>query len=168
MDMSVTSLQSVDEFLRITEKPYREYRDGVVSVKAMPTKLHALVMRVLLRLLEDCSVEAYPELTVRISATKFLVPDVAVAEDFEGPYPNQPVRLCCEILSPDDRLGAMLSKCEEYHGWGVPFCWVIDPMKRTAWEFHAGSEPVRVDLELRAGEIVVPLGPIFAAVARAK
>ena len=34
---------------------------------------------------------------------------------------------------PEDRLGAMLSKCEEYHAWGVPFCWVIDPVKRTAW-----------------------------------
>ena len=37
----------------------------------------------------------------------------------------------------------MLAKCEEYHAWGVPFCWVVDPVKRTAWEYHSAAEPVR-------------------------
>jgi len=38
----------------------------------------------------------------------------------------------------------MLAKCEKYHAWGVPFCWLIDPRKQTAREYHAGSEPVRL------------------------
>ncbi len=54
------------------------------------------------------------------------------------------MQLCCEILSHDDRLGALLSKREGYHIWGVPYCWVIDPVKRTAWEYHSGLEPERV------------------------
>jgi len=155
---------SVEEYLGLTEKPYREYRDGVVSSKAWPTKLHSIIQSALERLLWNQGVQPLPELTVRISPTHYLVPDVAVAgEDFPGPYPTEPVLLCCEILSPEDRLGAMLGKCEEYHAWGVPFCWVVDPVKRTAWEYHIGSEPVRATEALRAGELSVSLEELFSA-----
>ena len=160
--MTSTTLVPVEEYLRSSEKPNCEYKDGVIYPKAMPTKFHSIIMRILLRLLEDQGVEAFPELTVRISPTRYLVPDLAVANDFPGPYPTDPVQLCCEILSPEDRLGAMLGKCEEYHAWGVPFCWVIDPVKRTAWEYHKGLEPVRAIAELRAGELAVELEKLFS------
>jgi Uma2 family endonuclease len=163
MVMSTTALLSVEEYLRLTEKPYCEYRDGAVSRKAMPTKFHSIIQRALLMLLQSQGAQAFPELTLRISPTKYLVPDVAVAGDFQGPYPTEPVLLCCEVLSAEDRLGAMLSKCEEYHAWGVPFCWVIDPVKRTAWEYHSGAEPMRVSAELRAGELSVNLEELFSA-----
>ena len=161
MGMSTTAVMAVEEYLRLTGKPYCEYRDGVVSAKAMPTKLHSMIQRALLALFQKLGVQAFPELTVRISPTKYLVPDIAVSADFPGPYPTEPVLLCCEILSPEDRLGAMLGKCEEYHAWGVPFCWVIDPVKRTAWEYHLGEEPARVTGMLRAGEIAVSLEDLF-------
>lgn len=160
--MSTATLVSVDEFLRITEKPHREYREGIVTVKAKPTKFHSLVMLALANLLQQQGVKAYPELTLRLSPTKFLVPDITVAEDFPGDYPTEPVFLCCEILSPDDRLGAMLGKCEDFHAWGVPYCWVIDPVKRTAWEYHSGSDPLKVDAALTAGKLSVPLPAAFA------
>ena len=144
MSMSSTTLVPVEEYLRYSEKPNCEYKDGVIYPKAMPTKFHSIIQRALLRFFEALGVEAFPELTVQISPTKYLVPDVVMATDFPGPYPTDPVQLCCEILSPEDRLGTMIGKCEEYHAWGVPFCWVIDPVKRTAWEYHHSAEPVRV------------------------
>lgn len=153
----------VEEYLRLTEKPYCEYREGAVSPKAMPTKFHAIIQYALLMLLRAQGVQALPELTVRISPTRYLVPDVSVAGDFPGPYPTDPVLLCCEIVSPEDRLDAMLARCEEYHAWGVPFCWVIDPDKRTAWEYHSGAEPVRVAGTLRAGDISISLDQLFSA-----
>ena len=161
--MSTTALMPVEEYLRLTEKPYREYRDGVVSQKAMPTKLHSIIQRVLMTALQNQGAQAFPELTLRISASKYLVPDVAVAGDFPGPYPTDPVQLCCEILSPEDRIGTMLAKCEEYHAWGVPFCWVIDPVKRTAWEYHLGAEPVHVTEKLNAGDLSISVNELFAA-----
>ena len=163
MEVSTTALMPVEEYLRLTEKPYREYRDGDVSAKAMPTKLHSVIQYALLMLLRNQGAQALPELTVRISPSRYLVPDVVVADDFPGPYPTEPVRLCCEILLPEDRLGATLSKCEEYHAWGVPFCWVIDPVKRTAWEYHLTGEPVRAAESLRAGELAVSLDELFSA-----
>ncbi len=154
---------SVDEYLRLTEKAYCEYRDGKVSQKARATKFHATIQRDLLMLLDNQGVQPLPELTVRISPTRYLVPDVCVADDFPGPYPTEPVLLCCEILSPEDRLGAMLAKCEEYHAWGVPFCWIIDPVKRTALEYHSAWEPVRETETLRAGALSVSLEELFSA-----
>ncbi len=161
--MSTVARVPVAEYLRITEKPNRECRDGVLYPKALPAKLHALIQQALILLLGKKGVTALPELTVRLSEAKYLVPDLVAAGDFPGPYPVEPVRLCCEILSPEDRLGSMLAKCEEYHAWGVPFCWVIDPVKRAAWEYHAGGEPVRATEALRAGEIAVGVEDLFRA-----
>jgi Uma2 family endonuclease len=160
---TTTALMPVEAYLRLTEKPYCEYRDGVIVPKAIPTKFHSIIQYALLMLLRGQGVQSLPELTVRISPTRYLVPDVCVAGDFPGPYPTEPVLLCCEILSPEDRLGAMLAKCEEYHAWGVPFCWVIDPVKRTAWEYHSAAEPVRATAALRAGELSVSLEELFSA-----
>ncbi len=152
----------VDEYLRLTEKPNGEYRDGVVTPKPMPTLFHGLVEFMLVSMLRELGLQAAAEVTVRLSATRYLVPDVVAAPVLRSPYPTEPVLLCCEILSPEDRLGATFSKCEEYHAWGVPYCWVIDPVKRTAWEYHLSGEPMRVAESLRAGEIAVPLDELFA------
>lgn len=82
----------------------------------------------------------------------------------QSPYPTEPVLLCVEILSPEDRIGAMLAKCELYHAWGVPFCWVVDPEKQTAWQYHSGGEPEHVDRTgtLTAGALSVRLEELFA------
>ena len=162
MFMSTPTLVPVETYLRQTGKPYSEYRDGVLYTKARPTKLHSIIQRVLMTLLENQGIAAFPELTMRLSPTKYLIPDVAVADDFPGPYPTEAVRLCCEILSPEDRLGATFAKCEEYHAWGVPFCWVIDPVKRAAWEYHSGGEPLRATDTLQAGGITINLEELFS------
>jgi Uma2 family endonuclease len=121
----------------------------------------------LVLMLRKLGLDAVTEVTVRLSASKFLVPDVIAAPVLQSPYPTEPVLLCCEILSPDDRLvlmpGRMLAKCEEYHAWGVPFCWLIDPVKRTAWEYHSDMEPERVTGMLRAGQRSVSLEELLSA-----
>jgi Uma2 family endonuclease len=161
--VSSTALISVEEYLKNSEKPLAEYIDGRLHSKAMPTKRHALVQWLLVNLLRRQGVEALSEVTVRISDTKFLVPDVIAAPQIEDPYPTTPVQLCVEILSPEDRLGATLAKCEDYHAWGVPFCWVVDPLKKTAWEYHTGCDPVPVPSDgiLRAGQLAAPVADLF-------
>jgi Uma2 family endonuclease len=161
---TIATLVSVEEYLRRTEKPYCEYIDGILYPKPMPTLRHGMIEHSLVTLLRGAGLEAAAEVTVRLSETKFLVPDVIAAPALQGPYPTEPVLLCVEILSPEDRLGAMLAKCEQYHVWGVPFCWVIDPEKQTGWEYHQGGEPLRVAPEgvLRAGKIAIQLTELFS------
>jgi Uma2 family endonuclease len=162
--MSATATVSVEEYLHRTEKPYCEYVDGVLHPKPMPTKLHALIQKILMTALDRQGVEALSEVTVRLTATKYLIPDVIAAQSIQSPYPTEPVLLCVEILSPEDRIGAMLAKCEQYHAWGVPFCWVIDPEKQTAWQYHSGREPERVEHggALTAGNLNVPLAELWS------
>ena len=162
--MSTTALIPLEEYLRFSGKPNCEYRDGVLYPKPMPTTIHGLLEFMLVTMLHRLGLEAAPEVTVRLSPTKFLVPDVVASPILECPYPTDAVLLCCEILSPKDRLGAMLAKCEEYHAWGVPFCWVIDPVKRNAWEYHKDGEPVCVSDTLHAGEISVSVEELFSAI----
>jgi len=166
--MSTAALISVEDYLRLSEKPISEYRDGVLYPKAMPTKLHAAIEFQLVTMLRHLGLDSFAELTVRLSHTKYLVPDVVAAPVLQSPYPTEPVLLCCEILSPEDRLGTMLAKCEEYHVWGVPFCWVIDPVKRTAWEYLSTAEPERATVALRAGEYSISLQELFAVLDAAR
>jgi Uma2 family endonuclease len=162
--MSAATTVSVEDYLHRTEKPYCEYIDGVLYPKAMPTTLHALIQKILMRLLDRQGVESLAEVRVRLSSNKYLIPDVIAATKLQHPYPTEPVLLCVEVLSPDDHIGAMLAKCEHYHTWGVPYCWVIDPEKQTGWQYHSGGEPERVERggTLTAGELSVRLEDLFS------
>ncbi len=72
--MSATAIVSVEDYLRRTEKPFCEYVDGVLYPKSMPTKLHALIEKILMRLLDKQGVEALAEMNVRLSPTKYFDP----------------------------------------------------------------------------------------------
>ncbi|MBM3792822.1 MAG: Uma2 family endonuclease [Acidobacteria bacterium] len=162
---AIATLVSVEDYLRRTEKPNCEDRDGVLFPKFMPTFLHGLIMLRLIVLLAKQGLHTAPDVTLRLSPGRYLIPDVIGALKVEQPYPTEPVLLCCDVLSPDDRLGATFAKCDEYHEWGVPYCWVVDPVKRTAWEYHrATGEPVRVADALHAGEYTVALPELFSAI----
>jgi Uma2 family endonuclease len=163
--MSASTIVSVEDYLRRTEKPYCEYIDGVLYPKAMATTLHGLIQFMLQVILRRQGVQAAGEVHVRLSPTKWLIPDVIAAPKLQHPYPTEPVLLCVEILSPEDRVGATLAKCEQYHAWGVPFCWVIDPEKRTAWQYHADGAPecVAHPGTLTAGDLKVSLEELFAS-----
>ncbi|HEX4810878.1 MAG TPA: Uma2 family endonuclease [Bryobacteraceae bacterium] len=168
--MSASALMSVEEYLKLDVKPYCEYIDGVLYQKPMPTALHSLIQRMLIVFLATRTERfwALPELQVRISRGKFLIPDVAVVrpDTFEHPYPTKPVFLCIKITSPDDRPGQLLAKCEEYHQWGVPHCWVIDPERRIAWIYDKDAEWVKLNESgiLVAGEIEIPLVDVFSQI----
>ena len=166
--MASATIIPVEEYLRLTDKPNREYRNGALFPKPMPTKLHSLFQYIVLALLREQGAPAYPELTLKMAENLCLVPDVCIAPSFAGRYPTEAIPMCCEILSPDDRLGATLAKCEEYHAWGVRDCWVIDPEKRSAWSYRAGQEPIHLaaDGVLQSGDFTIPLQRLFAAVDR--
>jgi Uma2 family endonuclease len=162
------ALMPVEEYLALTSKPYCEYRDGVLRQKAMPTYKHGKMELRLGNLINrlDCGFEATPEQTVRLGERKYLVPDVAVQRtaELQQPYPTKPIHLCVEVLSPEDRFSETIAKCEEYHAWGVPTCWVIDPEEKQAWEYRAGGRPHQIpsDGRIATDEISLSLADVFA------
>jgi Uma2 family endonuclease len=152
------------------EKPTCEYVDGLLIPKSMGTKKHSQVQ---VNISADIragyreTLNPLTELTTRLKKTRFYIPDIAVedlAKPIEGRYPgpNDPVLLCVEIVSPPDRVGKLFGKCEEYHKWGVPYCWVIDPERKIAWEyFPQDLEPRRVEDAITAGPIRLGLADVF-------
>ena len=162
------TLVSEAEYLAYSGKPNCEYFDGVMVPKAMGTRKHAKIQWWLCQLLNEraAGFEPLSEQTVRLREGKWLVPDVAVQrlDAIQDPYPELPIHLCVEILSPRDRLGEMLAKGEAYHDWGVPYFWVVDPETRQAWSYAKGGRPVEVpaDGELTAGEISISMVEIFS------
>ncbi|MBY0506057.1 MAG: Uma2 family endonuclease [Bryobacteraceae bacterium] len=162
-----TELVSVAEYLAAETKPAREYEDGVVTQKPMPTRKHGLIQGWLVELLRREAPEWEPgsEVTVQVRTGKFLVPDlIAQRRDLiQDPYPTEPVALCVEILSPSDRLSDALAKCEAYLAWGVADTWILDPDQRCAWTYSAGDRLREVPAggSLRAQGVSIPLATVF-------
>lgn len=165
--MASTTFVPVEDYLKNINNTGCEYVDGVVVEKPVPTWMHgvlqawiaASIMRQFPRYL------AAAEVYSRLKETEFRLPDVAVQlRDIaqNESYAEQPPLLCVEILSPEDRLGATFAKCERYHDWGVPVCWVIDPEKRRAWSYGRSGEPVLVSEDLVAGDIRLSFADLFS------
>ena len=157
----------VEEYLRHFDEKHCEYLDGVLIQKPIPTWMHAALQAWIAALV----MRRYPhylaggEVHARLRHTEFRLPDVAVQRrevTRQEDYAEQPPVLCVEILSPEDRLGAVFSKCERYHDWGVPMCWVVDPMKRRAWSYERGGEPVSVSESFTAADIRLTLAEVFS------
>ena len=71
---------------------------------------------------------------------------------------------CIEIVSPDQSDDELLEKCERYHAWGTPYCWVINPETKNLWEYHKGTERRLLDHDapfIAAGEIQLSVSGIF-------
>ncbi|MBM3767661.1 MAG: Uma2 family endonuclease [Acidobacteria bacterium] len=160
------TLVSVDEYLRTSYKPACEYRDGVLTQKTMPTRKHSKLQFRVNKLIDANfpGFEAGPEITVRLRPDRYLVPDVAVQriESLQDPYPVEPIHLCVEILSPEDRFSETVSKAEEYLAWGVPTVWIVDPDKQMAWSYDNQRGLHDATAHLIAGEISISLADLFA------
>lgn len=164
-----TTLISVEEYLATEYDPSCDYIDGVLRQKTMPTRKHSKMELRLCNLIHAAGTEweAGPEQTVGIRTGKYLVPDVAVqrASDLQDPYPVRPVHLCVEVMSPEDRFGDVVAKCDEYHAWGVPYCWIVDPDARRCWQYDSGGRPTEApaDGRITAGPIILSHADIFAS-----
>ena len=166
---SLVSVQDyVRDYINRETKPMCEYVEGVLVPKGMGTFSHASVQARLAALLQGLGFDVFVELHGRLREAEFRVPDVVLMKpgtaNGDYPGPDNPPYLCIEVLSPDQGIGQMLAKCERFHAWGVPFCWVIDPEKKVGWVYHKGGEPRKIrsaDEALDAGEIALSLNSLF-------
>ena len=160
-------LVSVEEYLRRTSKPNCDYIDGVMRPKPWPDRAHGVVQGKLGSLLMQFrDFQPCIELTCKMRDTMYLVPDLAVMrkERIQDPYPTEPVHLCIEILSREDRFSAILRKCEHYLDWGVDAAWIVDPESLRAWEYRRGHRPTEVPIAgcLTAEGISIRMADVFS------
>jgi Uma2 family endonuclease len=157
---------SVDEFLDRSFEPECELLGGETRPKPLPTISHSSTEKRLTRLLDGVYGEdrVLFELSVRIGE-EVLIPDVCV---YTRPKPrkyrdilDEPPLLCIEVLSPSQRPYEMLAKCLRYIEFGVPHCWVVDPIGQRAWEYHAGEAEARQVIEAFSAPCPLALSDLF-------
>jgi Uma2 family endonuclease len=121
----------------------REYRNGELVERALPDYLHSitqgLLTAIFVALRKQFSLYACPELRVKLREGVYLIPDLSVYQGVPpAPVPDTPPLVAIEILSPDDRWGAVREKLEEYKEWGVAHVWLVDPHGKRLYHCEGG------------------------------
>jgi Uma2 family endonuclease len=135
---TVTEKLTVPEFEKQYghEKPYYEFWYGEAVQKSMPTWIHSLLQRILLDLLSQAGYKAGPEVKLKIDPDFHPVPDVIATRcRVEVPYPTKAVEIVIEILSDDDPMSRVLTKCRTYQSWGFEQIYVVDPQTRIVFRW---------------------------------
>lgn len=142
--MSARAGVSVEEYL-LTSFPGldREYRDGEIVERSLPTYLHGKVQALLVAAFVAArnQVRLFPcvETRMKVRTGLYLIPDVAVFYEQEPEQiPEKPPLVVIEVLSADDRMTAVLEKLEEYRAWGVAHVWLVDPHSQRMYSCEAG------------------------------
>ncbi len=167
--MGIALRMSVAEYLATHYEPECELIGGELLQKPWGTLEHmemeSSLEEIFARYEQSGSGEAIHELSM-LHGDDVRIPDVVFARPsakFQDGVLLDPPLLCVEILSPSQRPSELFAKCEACHAWGVTYCWVIDPVKKLAWEYHSDS-PVQLipaTGSLQAGEIAVGCNELF-------
>jgi Uma2 family endonuclease len=158
---SATAL-SVEQYLHTSFPDLdREYRDGELVERTLPDYQHGktqvLLSAFFLTRGKQLSLHPCVETRMRVRPTRFLIPHVAVFHPNEpDALPEAPPLIAIEILSPDDRLGEVRDKLEEYRTWGVPHVWLVDPRSR---RFYACDAGLTETSSLRVPELGIEITP---------
>jgi Uma2 family endonuclease len=130
---ATTAFVSVEEYLKSSFDPDAEYVDGQIQKRAVGENDHsawpAAICAWFQLQAKQGQIRVRPELRVQVAPTSFLVPDVTLLDR------NQPIEKIAthppvavfEILSPEDTLKRVMSKCALYEHMGIQTILVIDP-----------------------------------------
>ena len=168
--MKSAALIPVEEYLRTTYRPDREYVEGEVLERNLGERDHSTLQREFIVYFHvrkrEWNVSVYPEQRIQVAPRRFRVPDICV---YAGAPPKErvfrtPPFICIEILSPEDRLARVQDRIDDYLKFGVRYVWLINPENRRAWVYtQAGNSEVK-DGSLRTENpsLTVSLNEIFA------
>ena len=161
--MGTATLTPVEEYLRSSWDPDREYVDGVVLERNSGELPHSYLQGLFLRLFEARRLHAFVELRTQVKPRRFRIPDVlAMREAPKSRFIRTPPFIVVEILSPEDRVSALGEKSDDYLDFGVPNVWVVDPARRTisSWS-REGSHVFTGAAETSDGSVSMTLDEIF-------
>ncbi len=166
--MATATRVSLTEYLGSHYEPECELVGGELLEKPMGTLEHMRLERRLIKLLERFEQRGLGfvvhELSYR-NGEEVRIPDLVFCRPgsrFENDILIDAPLLAVEVLSSSQRPSELFAKCEVYHEWGVPSCWVVDPSKKTAWEYHRDQAVSCQSDVLSAGELSVSVAELFA------
>jgi Uma2 family endonuclease len=135
--MASTIQIAIDDYLKKTYRPDREYIDGEIRERRVGKWEHARLQALLVIWFgtheEEWGIQVATEWRTRVSQTRIRVPDlVAVPRTPQPEVLTSAPLLVIEILSPDDSYADLQDRCQDYRRMGVPTVWLIDPTTRSA------------------------------------
>lgn len=169
--MANATLLGIDEYLKTSYRPDREYIDGELRERNMGKWDHARVQYLLagwfLQHESLWGVVGSTEQRMQVSPTRVRIPDVAVMRAEEQPdVTTEPPLLVIEVLSPDDSYSDTEERAGDYWKMGVKTVWIIDPKTRSG-RMCSGAEWVRAERLVVAGTpIYVELEELFGKLQR--
>jgi Uma2 family endonuclease len=166
--MASSTAVSVDEYLHTAYRPDCGYVDGEVIERNVGEFQHSMIQGILIRMLYEYArrlpIRVVPELRMRVSRTRFRIPDICVMLKEQRPEPVLTTApfLCIEILSPEDRMSRVIERVREYLAFGVNYVWVVDPENRTAYSYTKNEGREMNDRLITANpEISISLSELF-------
>jgi Uma2 family endonuclease len=161
---------SLEQYFRTPTDGECELLDGELRPKPMGTLDRSRVqarLRDALRPYEEAGRgEAIAEMSLRMGET-VLIPDFLFSQPDQQTDVNRvfdtPPQLCIESISPSQSFSEIYTKCLRYLRWGVAHCWIIDPIRRLAWQMDASELPREIlpADSLRAAGIEVKLADLY-------
>ena len=167
------TLVSVDEYLHTNFDPDCDYVDGELVERNVGEKTHGKLqgaIYVYYELRKDqTGVHPFIEQRIRISATRYRIPDVCLmlGEPPEEVFTTTPL-VAIEVLSPRDRMSRVQLQIDDYLSIGVRYVWVIDPQTHRADVYTTQGSFQAVDGILRTEnpDTELPLNEIFEKLRR--
>ena len=161
--MSVNALVSIEEYLTSAYDPDVDYVDGDLEDRYVGEKDHAKLQVRMLQLFGKLNTKWFViiETRMRVSPTRFRVPDVCVyAQEPDEQVFTTPPLAVLEVLSPDDRMSRMQRKLEDYYTMGCRNIWILDPWEKKAFEYN-GTATTEVYDKLSVSGFDISLSDIF-------
>ena len=168
--MATAALISVSEYLATSYRPDQEMLEGQLVERNVGEYDHSNLQGALVawmrRHQREWNIRVLPEQRIRVSPSRFRIPDVCVisGEQEIEPVFTRPPLLCIEVLSKDDALRGIQDRVDDYRAFGVSNIWVLDPVKRRAYICTHGDfrEPESQTLEIALSPIRIPLPDLFS------
>ena len=164
--MSTKAALPVEEYLHTSFPGLdKEYRDGELVGRSLPDYLHGktqgLLFAFFAALRKTLFVFPAVETRLKLRPNLYLIPDVSVFHPHEPKerVPESPPLVAIEVVSRDDKMAKVRQKIEEYHVWGVPHVWLVDPHSRRLYTCDKGLTEVptllipELGIELKPADI---------------
>jgi len=163
---------TVSEYLTTNYWPDCEFIDGLLEERNLGEHDHAAVQAALIlwfgQRQDEWNTEVLPEQRIRISATKFRVPDICLVS-LDQPVEQiltKPPLACIEILSPEDTLRRMQERIDDYRLFGVANIWVLDPATQRGYNCQSSGFLDATEFSIPGTPIHLSLAELFARIRR--
>jgi Uma2 family endonuclease len=160
------------EYLATCYSPDRDFVEGRVEERNVGEHDHAAVQAGLIlwfrQRQSEWNIEVLPEQRVRVSPTKFRVPDVCLVslnEPVEQILTKPPLA-CIEVLSPEDTPRRMQECVDDYRAFGVANIWVLDPATQRGYDCRSSGFLGATDFAIPETPIHLVLSELFARIRR--